>query len=1330
MRRAAVGIPGWQAWGQSKTEAPTPRERLLPPNSPEAIIDVAQLNLLGAPPVGDAEVADEKSKPNLGLAEKRLRWIRESAQSPLPAEALAPVPTKFCVENACFGSYREVAGTLFGTYSGNGSVQRASSPTDWPNTLAVFCRPAKRGENGTTDAWSSTTARCFSDWGPTVGESLADSPEWACVGSPELHKAFVLPAGSEAGADKGFLCRRRVFRVLRPPSGAGEKGRTEAIKAMCKVMRRQTWPKIAQQEDAGAILDGTPGSAPKDAEQWPLTRDEILYFFGHDRFYCRADRPLTHRKENGVWADHFTCGVARGLLESGPFEEGVQVCATTPFTDRPYPELDAQGPPPRYEWMRDLLVPDAHRGRLHCWKFDRPTCEEISGGAVAKQLWKSDVFDAYDLLHELRRTGNRWAAAIPDAKEIAKLPSRAEPFVYADGTKDEGEGGVKEFCRLHGSERRVVCGYDLKSMARWYELRAHERPDGCEGGICARGAYRRGYLCGVFQSTEIRDGKPVWICGFDRETGGTRLAASQWVCGGGQWVSNYQSPTGERSSLRCSKRIFRWGETEASARRARGLDIIQRLRDRLTPQRMGQFETAPEIERILAAFGRGFLGVKRPDPAVRQSLHACVNELFGYLRGVPKADPVGFLGHRTTIRRFFAQEFKAQAYAPVRNLLEKSFQELLARKNKEEEGLRAIVGEVARGERAPDGRWFQEFSAEFLEGSGVKLGHSVALAAYSHHVLFQIFDEVAKSIQEEARRYADEVVGKARSGAPMTRLELLETAKRDPNNPWRVSDGDALRKVLSKADSTPVFCVTPASQTSPLQGKLTAPPENYLCGSSALLLAGIVEQHAHARRVPFLSPELFKKEYAGAWCYGATMGRKTRAPKKLSYVFRKESESPWIAELPRFDKGPNDAGDPGWLRCSKLQFADEVWRTADPERKKVEEKAQSPNPDAEVQKKVGGFGAEVLEWLIARLGNLQEIMRDLTDIKNDFIDGWLKRALEKLKQPWEIAKKRLNELREGIEKARKKVDDLRDAYEAAKENYLKNPTVKELLAKKQEAESAWKESKGLVQKATGAVDQGLSALKQQNRTVPDDQLVPDLLQAVQKLLADRLSRFVIPKAKALLSDGFRRLRGLLKPVEAAAVSAAAGAPFVGAVLAMGVTFAFDVGLSKLEDFVADKLVGFVERFLSGGLRSVLSPLMASLKKVIVEKVKAECVTRGFGDFCPDQLVAAAPGDAWIERATACRYAPVIGPAEMANAARAEARMQRRASKFRREAPRLARAFADQMLARYGYSYDSWLAATASTVHTARAALAAKRATTIERRLRAEIAARRAALAQR
>jgi hypothetical protein len=212
-----------------------------------------------------------------------------------------------------------------------------------------------------------------------------------------------------------------------------------------------------------------------------LSREELMYFFGNRELFCRADRKgLVHFLFND-WkhTETFTCNVPRGLIESGPFEEGVQTCALAPYAGR---EADGK------------IDDNFRKARLHCWKFDRPTCEEISDPRKAEDkdsIHRSNVFDHYDALRQFIRTHNPEAWNLWDMKDAEKLVDWGDFVAFNDGAGDEGIFGAKEFCRFDSNSKKLMCGFTKETIAHWFELRKHEVPEGCGNGICKRGAFQR-----------------------------------------------------------------------------------------------------------------------------------------------------------------------------------------------------------------------------------------------------------------------------------------------------------------------------------------------------------------------------------------------------------------------------------------------------------------------------------------------------------------------------------------------------------------------------------------------------------------------------------------------------------------------------------------------------------------------------------------------------------------------------------------------------------------------------------------------------------------------
>jgi hypothetical protein len=539
-------------------------------------------------------IEDKKKKPRMkdaALAGRRKSQIAKRDKEVLPNENLASRPKQFCHNDRCFKSYAGVAASLYGPRA---ATSKSAAP--------VFCAPRASGQDKEGKAlWEKGRVFCSAQWLDTLGgwkpwtkegepakpPREGTIPPFACFGSPHLFQAhMVLPAGG-GGSTTGFHCRRRVFRVLASKAEQNETDRNRNIARVCAEMRQQVWgekyatinqdyqrwcngPKGPKDKSLCIPMNQKPLGAP-GADALPfmlLSREEMLYFYGHQELYCRADRPgLTHFLYNDTWASTFTCAVPRGVLEAGPFEEGVQVCAVAPYAGR---EKTGAG----RDEAKHL------RARLHCWQFNRPTCEAVSKDPTKDDIHKSNVFDAFDSLREFRRTRRPGVWALLDLKEAEKTEDWEERIAYADSAKDEGTYGVREFCRFVGEKRSIQCGFNKKTMAQFYELRRGEAPAECNRGVCLRGAFRRGYMCGLFSTRELFEGRPHWMCGVDRGPAGQRLLrGATAVCLGGKAVERFQSSKGDKSSLQCYERRYLWGESAASERFLRTLDWAKLVGD-------------------------------------------------------------------------------------------------------------------------------------------------------------------------------------------------------------------------------------------------------------------------------------------------------------------------------------------------------------------------------------------------------------------------------------------------------------------------------------------------------------------------------------------------------------------------------------------------------------------------------------------------------------------------------------------------------------------------------------------------------------------------------
>jgi hypothetical protein len=565
-----------------------------PTEEPTAFVTLQQKPELLLDPEGEARQTVAKGPTEDPVrAKARLQEIGDRDGFSLPAETLGPaMPSRFYYRDRPYQTYAEVATAIYGR------------PT---TSLPVFCAPkGKVVTTGKKRKWlynAHSPVVCSGNWLDTLGgwnpwkepEGVSPAepdqiPPFACFGSPHVLSSHIVLAPGGAAGTSGFFCRKRVFRVQAALGAKSIEDQQKAIAHMCIELRNQTWgekyPRINKDYHAWCVGPKGPGSPCPTADMLPqggkagvvnnppfflLSREELLYFFGHKELYCRADRPgLTHFLYNDKWAPTFTCGVARGIIESGPFEEGVQVCAVAPFVGTEDSARKLQRGRGQDDEPAQPRLADQQKARLHCWRFNRPTCEEVSDPEKAKQvdsIWRSNVFDAFDTLREARRTGAPKVWRLLDLSEAEKLPDSREKKAFPDSSKDEGTFGVTDFCRFIGTTSRIQCGFTRETMGQWYELRQADEPESCSSGVCARGAFKRGYLCALFGASEYFDKKPHWMCGIDVGLAGRAMVEkARAICVGGARAKKFQSAKGDRGSLQCYERKYRWAESRPSDR--------------------------------------------------------------------------------------------------------------------------------------------------------------------------------------------------------------------------------------------------------------------------------------------------------------------------------------------------------------------------------------------------------------------------------------------------------------------------------------------------------------------------------------------------------------------------------------------------------------------------------------------------------------------------------------------------------------------------------------------------------------------------------------------
>jgi hypothetical protein len=1004
--------------------------------------DAAPVVTLSKPPVllnpqGSARRDEKPVLEDKALQAVRVKAIADRDAFAVPGENLSAPPRQFCVGAQCFDKYKEVVSALYGTQKSG--------------YLPVFCAPRKTGGQ-----WAIDKVHCSADWIDTLGGwrpwkangEASEAPEpgvippYACFGNPKfLSTHTVLPPGGKAG-DSGFYCRNRIFKVMAKKAPQSHAEKMKNIALQCQDMRQQVWGEIHKDiaseyhkwckgpegpKDKSVCLPPPPvakaGEAPKPVYPYmQLSREEMLYFFSHNEFFCRADRPgLVHFLFNKPWAKTFTCGLSRGLLESGPFEEGVQVCALSPY----------------YSYNPPKFAPMKHpfKARLHCWQFNRPTCEEVQLESGTKELiQKSNLFDAYDALREYRRTRAVKAMHLFDFNDADKLQDFSEVIGFSDGSKDEGTLGIKQFCRFVGSLKRIQCGFTKETMARWYELRQHERPAGCKE-VCQRGSFQQGYLCGLFSSPEMFEGQPYWMCGLADNLVGRRVVrAANAVCLGGAAMKAFQSALGDTSTLKCFQRRYKWGESKKSEAVLDSIDWPQFLKAAAETVQKDRRNAADEA--ALLKWAETYNHTLGHRTALRVGLLRASIPAIQELMKLPELKVADIL------------------YADVQDeAIEKPTPEKEAAKQKKIEkekqakakALNDLITEVKKGERAASGKWWQEFRLEAMEKGKQRVRGEVIALMERVNRIFEILDTARGVLLEKAKEYADHVFAYAKgSKYLLTRPEVHELAR------------DA---IIAERHKGSIYCIADHTVTEEESGK---GKHTFVCASSPLLIAGAVEQIVDKRKGEFQgskdSPQwdAFLQKTRGQvkteWCYGGTEKKPIYGQSPTPALYGTDLSSPFQLEVPpgvldlaTYTRSRNEPvkwkSGTNWLKCASFAYSDENWQKAEPG-KGAPTPAQAAaffwemlgagggGDAAQITNAVGGFVVKLISLVSPKFGKALEAIKNLATASMDFIENWVgkfadlaKNQSEELKKRQEKAEQAVADAKEGVAQAEKDLKD-------------------------------------------------------------------------------------------------------------------------------------------------------------------------------------------------------------------------------------------------------------------------------------------------------------------
>jgi hypothetical protein len=444
--------------------------------------------------------------------------------------------------------------------------------------------------------------------------------------------------------------------------------------------------------------------------------------------------------------------------------------------------------------------------------------------------------------------------------------------------------------------------------------------------------------------------------------------------------------------------------------------------------------------------------------------------------------------------------------------------------------------------------------------------------------------------------------------------------------------------------------------------------------------------------------------------------------------------------------------------CASFKYTDTAWQRAEPQPPPsltvasgdsavvaTDPRAAKANEiGAQIQKQSGPMVSFVMQFF----GHAPELVRNLAHPSGAFLDEWKERLTNLGRGLWDAANREIARLNDEVAETKRVVDGTRQSLDSARDAFhaAEVEAAKAQGKAKEAAEAKVAERKEALQTARAdlkqksserdakvrAVTKGIREIcKKHEQVAGSGALLGRMLEALNKLVMDRIMKALEPSVRHLISHGMRFVRGILSPIATAVIGALASVPFVGGALAPIGQVVYDMSLNALEEAGMRGLLGIVERMLAQLLRSALTPVF----KVVQQKVLAgtfQEFTRVLGGSCGGAVAALKfselpPKDRWLERALACSGRIVPMDWIHRDAAIARATMLRNATEMKANVAHLARSIADRYLARYGLTYDSWMAAVgagASPVLVAQAARLSKDLERVGATLRAQLPRRR------
>jgi hypothetical protein len=414
------------------------------------------------------------------------------------------------------------------------------------------------------------------------------------------------------------------------------------------------------------------------------------------------------------------------------------------------------------------------------------------------------------------------------------------------------------------------------------------------------------------------------------------------------------------------------------------------------------------------------------------------------------------------------------------------------------------------------------------------------------------------------------------------------------------------------------------------------------------------------------------------WCYGAA-AKGDLYPFKLDSVLQQGSDSPFSMGVPAGVIEQKTKSSADWLRCDRFRYSDEVWQEYDayslfrPPPRKPGEPAPHAGSDegAKIVNQIGGLLQIIVDIALPNLSDALERVKDLSHISGDFLDFWMGQLKNLMQGIWGNHRSQIESLQAAIDSATTTwANAVGDA---------KNTAFEALKAAKDALQSYIKDK----------VNPG-------SQTIPGSGgVLVGMLDDLTNRVAERVVKLIEPRARDILSKGFKLVREVLDPIASEIIGVVASIPFVGSVLATAAQILYSWAMNKLEELAFEKLMGLVERLIGKGLRAVMGPVLKVAQHKILERLYSTC-NRLFPQACPKDgkfLFAALPAKhQWLNRALACPGRPLLGPEVHARALAAKEELLQTGSRMRAEVALYGRDLADRLLANYGHNYSSWMAA--------------------------------------